>query len=298
MSVFTFVQRALPFPLAWKRRPSASPGSKGKGKEDDFEKGFVIEFEPSLSSEKAFFETEAITAKRPSTSLPCDVSPSLQVAVKQSPDPATNTSNALSGSDSDIVSESHASHVRFPNSPDLLPLSPRPRLARVVSWASIVRSQCRWTVEQEKELVRAEKQLARCQRAWSSEQELWISYVCLYCCRFGRCLYSIECINNILEIDCPVLTFVGKVQELNEEKEAHEGFMLMRMKQQEDERAQFRKAWKRRRSVEDCVPQKQKSLIIRRNSSGLQKSRQIQHVYIAEGNMDNLAKAPVVACQS
>lgn len=145
MSVFTFVQRALPFPLAWKRRPSAS--SKGKEKEDDLEEGFVIEFDPSLSSEKAFFETEAMTAKRPSTSLPCDASPPLQVAVKQSPDPATNTSNALPDPDSDIVSESHASYVRFPDSPDLPHLPPRPRLARVVNWASIVRSQCRWTVE-------------------------------------------------------------------------------------------------------------------------------------------------------
>lgn len=90
-----------------------------------------------------------------------------------------------------------------------------------------------------------------------------------------------------------------KVQALSEEKEAHEGFMLMRTKQQEEERVQFRKACKRRRSIEDAEQQKQTFLVIRRNSSGLQKLRRTQHAYIASSNMGALAsaKSPVLTCQ-
>lgn len=54
----------------------------------------------------------------------------------------------------------------------------RAQLVRAVSWASIVRSESRWTAEQESELVRAQRQLGKCQKAWSSEQEVWLSYVC------------------------------------------------------------------------------------------------------------------------
>lgn len=39
-----------------------------------------------------------------------------------------------------------------------------------------------------------------------------------------------------------------QVQALSEEKEAHNGFLSMRHRQQDDEQHQFRKAWKRRRS--------------------------------------------------
>ncbi|KAL4897304.1 hypothetical protein BDV59DRAFT_198701 [Aspergillus ambiguus] len=95
--------------------------------------------------------------------------------------------------------------------------SSRARLARIVSWASIVGDRNRWTMEQERELAIAESQLARCQKAWSSEQELWLAYI----------------------------------KALTEEKEAHEEFLQHRAKQQDDEQQHFRKAWSRRKSYED-----------------------------------------------
>lgn len=181
MSVFTFVQRALPLPLAWKRRPSAS---KGKEKGIDLDDAFEIDIQsPTTASKVSFAENapEPLTAKIPNPSLPSDVPHALQVAVKQSPSHAASAddlSDALHATNSDPVSDSQA--YSFPDLPRSS--SPRAQLVRAVSWASIVRSQCRWTAEQEQELLRAEKQLARCQRAWSSEQELWISHVCLRFC--------------------------------------------------------------------------------------------------------------------
>jgi hypothetical protein len=44
------------------------------------------------------------------------------------------------------------------------------------------------------------------------------------------------------------LLFLVQVQALSEEKEAHEGFLSMRHRQQDEEQHQFRKAWRRRRS--------------------------------------------------
>ncbi|KAJ6166947.1 hypothetical protein N7470_002394 [Penicillium chermesinum] len=263
MSVFTLVHRALPFP--WKRRPST------KGKEKEERPDVVdIEFPASIPNSKVSHNVspEPRTAKLPNPSLPGNGSSSLQVAVKQSPDrAASDSSGALPAPDPDLSSGSQACLAYVPDLPR--PSSPPPQLTRAVSWASIVRSRSRWTVEQERELARAEEQLTRCQKAWSSEQELWITYV----------------------------------QALSEEKEAHQGFMLMRTKQQEDERAQFRKAWKRRRSVEDAVQHKEKALVIRKNSNGLSKMRRAQHAYtsMASSNfkMDDMAvtKSPMLACQ-
>lgn len=111
------------------------------------------------------------------TSLHCDVSHALHVAVKPGPDQTTSpedSTSELSETDSDSESQVEHDTRRLSHSSAS---SARARLARVVSWSSIVRSQCRWTNEQEKQLLMAEKQLARCQKAWSSEQELWLAYV-------------------------------------------------------------------------------------------------------------------------
>ncbi|KKK23344.1 hypothetical protein P175DRAFT_0436041 [Aspergillus ochraceoroseus IBT 24754] len=90
--------------------------------------------------------------------------------------------------------------------------SRRTRLVRIASWASI-KDHCRWTMDQERELVFAEGELARCQKAWSSEQELWLAYI----------------------------------KALHDEKEAHEDFLHHRAKQLGDEQQHFRKAWDRNR---------------------------------------------------
>lgn len=174
MSVLTFVHRALPFSLPWKRRQSAS--SKGKEKQ------------PELDQEYSELDSAAFSlgighgiALIPSAPLHCDVSHALHIAVKQSPDSMTSDFAATEVpeiDDSDLVSESPM-HQSESDSDDN-PSSSTVRLARAVRWASIVRSRCRWTREQEQELVRAEKQLARCQKAWSSEQELWLAQVCLF----------------------------------------------------------------------------------------------------------------------
>lgn len=139
MSVITIVQRALPFSL-WKRKQSKEKNTESP--DHDFE---------SISDYPAY----------PNTSLHCDV-PVVHVAVKQ-PDPTNDASETDSGS------ESYDTHLS-----DKICAREHPR---TVSWASIVRSQCRWTKEQEKQLVMAEKQLKRCQKAWSPEQEVWLAYV-------------------------------------------------------------------------------------------------------------------------
>lgn len=166
MPVFTLVQRALPFP--WMRRSSTD---KGKGKEDVL----VLHLQSSdHDSDLSFQETSIGTQiATPCPPLHRDVSDDLHIAVKQSPgqtiDPhesCSEYSDAESDSGPEINEQGSSS-------------SPRARVGRVVNWASIVRSRCRWTHEQENELLGAEKQLARCQKAWSSEQELWLSYVCL-----------------------------------------------------------------------------------------------------------------------
>ncbi|KAJ5735313.1 uncharacterized protein N7483_000438, partial [Penicillium malachiteum] len=224
MSVFTFVFRALPFPFAWRRRSSTS--SKGKEKESNLDPDSVWDLDLHFSEKP--LATLPSEPKLPLTSLHRDVSHTLHIAVKQSPD-QTNPHNLESELGFSFEYPETNSGSVSPRSRVKSRAESRPSvLAREVSWANIVRSRSRWTNEQEKELLRAEKQLARCQKAWSSEQELWISYV----------------------------------QDLSEEKEAHESFMSMRMRQQEDERSQFRKAWKRRRSLEESLALKEKQLTL------------------------------------
>ncbi|KAJ6096289.1 hypothetical protein N7486_007035 [Penicillium sp. IBT 16267x] len=251
MPVFTIVQRALPFP--WKRRSSTS---KGKEKEDEID----LDLESSDHDSDLYFQEKS--AGTPFAAIPCpplhrDVSNDLHIAVKQSPD-QTIDPHESGGEYSDSEADSDFEiDKQEPSS------SPHARVGRVVSWASIVRSRCWWTHEQEKELLGAEKQLARCQKAWSSEQELWLSYI----------------------------------QVLREEKEAHEGFMLMRLKQQDQERNQFRKVWKRRRSIESAIEEKetQITVTVKGNINGLQKLRRLQLAYLSP----SLAtKSPAVACQA
>jgi hypothetical protein len=183
MSVLTIVQRAFPFALPWKRRPSTD---KGKEKEIDIE----IYTSDRDSHEHIHFGTyeaengnefPSTTFSPKSASLQCDVSHTLHIAVKPSPDHTTSPEDSLSESsetDSDSESQFDDDIRRQPSHGSSASSSTRGgRLARVVSWASIVRSRCRWTNEQEKQLLMAEKQLARCQKAWSSEQELWLTYV-------------------------------------------------------------------------------------------------------------------------
>ncbi|KAJ5792722.1 uncharacterized protein N7503_008700 [Penicillium pulvis] len=249
MPVLTIVQR-LPFP--WMRRSSTD---KGKGKEE----------EPSLDlgssdhDSDLYFQESSVGAlfATPCPPLHRDVSDDLHIAVKQSPDQTIDpheTGSQYSDSESDSGSEIDEQESPSPS---------RTRVGRVVNWSSIVRSRCRWTHEQEKELLGAEKQLARCQKAWSSEQELWLSYI----------------------------------QVLREEKEAHEGFMLMRLKQQEDERNQFRKVWKRRRSIESAIEEKEKqiTMTVKGNNNGLQKLRRLQLGYLSPSLV---TKSPAVTCQA
>ncbi|KAJ5135237.1 uncharacterized protein N7515_004515 [Penicillium bovifimosum] len=138
----------------------------------------------------------------------------VQIAVKSdAPEHNDTPQSATSITDNTIPADSDSSSECQAESSNQARRS-RARIVRAVGWASIVRSGARWTEEQEVELVRAQRQLGRCQKAWSSEQEVWLSYV----------------------------------QALSEEKEAHEGFLSMRHRQQDEEQYQFRKAWKRRRS--------------------------------------------------
>ncbi|CAG8242587.1 unnamed protein product [Penicillium salamii] len=184
MSVFTIVHRALPPLSLWKRRTSL----KGK----------------SPCTEIEISEKNNLPEPNDNGLMHHDVH-TVQVAVRGNAD-----EKKTQPSPEDLPEpECRAS------SSETLPT--RAQLARAVSWASIVRSQDRWTAEQEKELVHAQRQLEKCQKAWSSEQEVWLVYV----------------------------------QALSEEKEAHTGFLSARHRQQGDEQHQFRKAWKRRRSSGD-----------------------------------------------
>lgn len=176
MSVLTIVQRAFPFALPWKRRSSTD---KGKDKEIDIE----IYTSDRDSHEHIHFGTHDADGFPGTTfspqALQCDVSHTLHIAVKPSPDHTTSPEDSLSES-SETESDSDSqfdNDIRRPSQSSASFSTRGARLGRVVSWASIVRSRCRWTNEQEKQLLMAEKQLARCQKAWSSEQELWLAYV-------------------------------------------------------------------------------------------------------------------------
>ena len=165
MSVFTIVHRALPpLYLPWKRRTSLKGKSPLRVDEIDIsEKNNISEpTGPNTENEPPMHR---------------DVYKAVQIAVKSdarqepiNPQSTTPTPENIPEQDSDSTAESRAcSSEAFPT---------RARLARAVSWASIVRNRDRWTVEQEKELVHAQRQLEKSQKAWSSEQEVWLAYVC------------------------------------------------------------------------------------------------------------------------
>lgn len=159
MSVITIVQRALPFSLPWKRRPSAT-----KEKESELKS-------PDLAIHEDELFGNQLTGP-PGTMLHYDVSDAVHIAVKQPLDDTTNPD--VSGPESDSDSESENETYRLSDNSQACA---REQFGRVVNWASIVRSQCRWTKKQERQLWIAEKELKRCQKAWSSEQEVWLAYV-------------------------------------------------------------------------------------------------------------------------
>lgn len=78
------------------------------------------------------------------------------------------------------------------------------------------------------------------------------------------------------EYDSNALVTITKIQTLSEEKAAHEGFMLMRTRQQEEERYQFRKAWKRRRSLETAITTKENYAVTRSDTNRFTKLRLFQ----------------------
>ncbi|KAJ5749246.1 uncharacterized protein N7511_010942 [Penicillium nucicola] len=206
MTMFTIVQRALPpLSLPWRRRSSL----KGKDPETEFD----------LSNDGTNTDLDGPNAEHnASADLHSDVSTAsplqAHLAVRDDARESAEFLQSICATPDNMSElESDSSSARRSHSTDKARLV-RAELARAVSWASIVRSQCRWTFEQEKELLHAQRQLARCQKAWSSEQELWLTCV----------------------------------QALSEEKESHVDFLSLRHKQQDEEQVQFRKAWKRRRS--------------------------------------------------
>lgn len=181
MSVFTIVHRALPpLSLPWKRRTSL----KGKSPELEIlsEKDTILSNSPSISPHSQ--NNEPIFMHR-------DVHGPVQVAVKAHANHEIPTPQSSSAPENipDPASDS-TSEKRVHYSSQTHPV--RPQLARGVSWASIIRSRDRWTIEQERELVHAQRQLGRCQKAWSSEQEVWLSYVCenYLCCFLGGCFFD------------------------------------------------------------------------------------------------------------
>ncbi|KAJ5684038.1 uncharacterized protein N7477_000383 [Penicillium maclennaniae] len=273
MSVITIVQRALPFSLPWKRRHTTN-------KEKDLD---------PESPDLAFHEDELFgnqLTDSPGTTLHYDVSDAVHVAVKQPLDDTTNPD--ASGPESDTDSESEY-ETRLS---DHSQVGTREQLGRAVNWASIVRSHSRWTTKQERQLWIAEKELRRCQKAWSSEQEVWLAYVRV------PWLIRWSSVTAILALTHFSFFFtLDQIQLLSEEKQAHQDFMLMRMKQQEEERNQFRKSWKKRRSVETALEEKQFNFPISRNSGGMNKFRPLP-LY---GNVvPNMARAEptAVACRA
>ncbi|KAJ5861748.1 uncharacterized protein N7529_009058 [Penicillium soppii] len=245
MSVFTIVHRAIP-PLPWKRRTSLKGKSHLKVHEIEIsEKNDIPEPTPESDSEPSMHR---------------DVYKTVQIAVRNDAreDPirsqsAPPTPENKPNPDSASAPESRASSSAAPT---------RAQLTRAVSWASIVRSRDRWTVEQERELVHAQRQLERCQKAWSSEQEVWLAYVRSLFVSFGAaCLLFVSmelfdavhfktnpaytCKIGYIETNVILLT---QVEALTEEKESHTDFLSARHRQQGEEQHQFRKAWRRRRS--------------------------------------------------
>lgn len=183
---------------------------------------------------------------------------------EKSPVAVTDDSSSYSDdSDSDDaihISEDEGSDPSDVDDDDDEYASPSKRV-RIISWRlddnKMVPGRCRWTLEQEKRLQAAQQQLARCQKAWSSEQEVWLKHVC-YCpvpyyyilvlCTSFCALYIMVCCTYAVRMLCGnVLTHtLMQIEKLHEEKAAHEDFVQLRAKQQQDERVHFRKALKRR----------------------------------------------------
>ncbi|KAJ5561499.1 hypothetical protein N7535_004039 [Penicillium sp. DV-2018c] len=211
MSVLTIVHRALPpLSLPWRRRTSL------KGKAPDLqilnEKDYLPDHPHPLSPGPSLSPTEEHNHNQ--SVMHRDALTPVQIAVKSDAPEHNDTHQSATCFSDDITPADSDSSPESRASSSNQGSRMRTQIARAIGWASIVRSRPRWTEEQEVELVRAQRQLGRCQKAWSSEQEVWLSYV----------------------------------QALSEEKEAHEVFLSMRHRQQDEEQHQFRKAWKRRRS--------------------------------------------------
>jgi hypothetical protein len=174
MFALTVIQRVLlPFPLRWKRKLSTSKTNERESKFFDD------------NSDHTDMNSDGCDIQTSSPDLECDDSNTVHLAVKSGL--GTNTGlfpeidnfqkieldiNSISDEESDLEDKSQS----LPPCIDIDP-SARSRLIRAVSWANIVRSQYRWTQEQEQQLKLAMKELARCQKAWSSEQELWLTQV-------------------------------------------------------------------------------------------------------------------------
>jgi hypothetical protein len=171
MTVFTIVQRALPpLSLPWRRRSS----SKGKAPESELDfSNYGFQSEPN--GPNAGHDASADLHSDVSTSSPLQANLAVRDDALESAE-FLQSMCATPDNMSEVESEATSTRrLRFTEKAR----STRTELARAVSWASIVRTQCRWTFEQEKELLHAQRQLARCQKAWSSEQELWLSCVSL-----------------------------------------------------------------------------------------------------------------------
>jgi hypothetical protein len=157
MSVFTIVHRALPpLSLPWKRR-----SLKGKA---------PLRLDLEISDKANLPEPES-EIQNLQNAMHRDVF-NVQVAVSDArhhvpQSPPTPENIQRPDSDSAVKPESRASSSEA-----------RSR----VSWASIVCSRDRWTVEQERELLHAQRQLEKCQRDWSPKQEIWLAYVCISVC--------------------------------------------------------------------------------------------------------------------
>lgn len=274
MAVLSLVHRALPFSFPWKRHQSSSTTcSKGK------EKIYEVTNHGSEHNSQNDVQIGYDDAEIPDAPMHCDIPASLHIAVSQHLDlkatreDTTRDNESLAGNALDAQCTTHQLAEKCET-------SARPQLARVVSWASIVRSQCRWTSDQEKKLQDARKELTRCQKAWSSEQELWLAYVgsISLVSSFIKIIKPTFTINDFLQNIYNILIYV-KVQSLSEEKEAHSDFLLLRTRQQDEEQHQFRKAWKRRRSFETTL--QLSNISAKRNTSMGTKLRRLQrHGYV------------------
>lgn len=155
------------------------------------------------------------------------------------------------------------------------------RTVRIITWqvdglnSGQERPRCRWTMEQERELCIAYQELARCQKAWSSEQEIWLKYVSpSFLLVLALPLFLSPCplaLYPSLFLSIPVRRrmLTKQIKILTEEKEAHEGFLHNRAKQQDDERAHFRKACRRQQQQQQQQQQGESPTIRRARTTTL-----------------------------